>query len=203
MSPKVVDKEEKKREIVMAAMQVFSEKGVVNTKMIDIAQAAGIGKGTIYEYFKNKDDIFINLYQIHFSEITNEIASVLDKFDDPLTKMKQFISLTITSIIDEHSNFAEIMLDVWAEGIRTHNENINKVINLDEIYDQYRVLIIKILQEGIDKKIFKPMNTTSVASLVIGALDGIMLQWMMQRDLFDVTSLIESTINIFLNGIMK
>ncbi len=49
MPPKKIDKNAKKKQIIQAAMQVFSEKSVVNTKMIDIAKAAGIGKGTIYE----------------------------------------------------------------------------------------------------------------------------------------------------------
>ena len=58
MAPKIVDKEAKKTQIIIAATQVFSKLGVAKTKMIDIAQAAGIGKGTIYEYFRSKEEIF-------------------------------------------------------------------------------------------------------------------------------------------------
>ena len=56
--PKIVDKAAKKNEILLAAMRLFAEKGVVNSKMADIAIAAGIGKGTIYEYFRSKEEIF-------------------------------------------------------------------------------------------------------------------------------------------------
>ena len=201
MSPKIVDKEEKKRGIIMAAMQVFSEKGVVKTKMADIAKAANIGKGTIYEYFKNKDDIFINLFEMHFSQIGNQAAQVMEEYDDPEAKLRQFVAMTVTSLIDGHSNFAEIMLDIWAEGIREHNESIKHVFNLEDIYRQYREVIIQILQDGIEKGIFKPMDTTFTASLFIGALDGILLQWLMRKDLFDTATLTDNFMKIFMNGI--
>ncbi|RLC55379.1 MAG: hypothetical protein DRH89_07790 [Candidatus Cloacimonadota bacterium] len=203
MSPKRVDKDEKKRGIIMAAMQIFSEKGVVKTKMIDIAKAANIGKGTIYEYFKNKDDIFINLFEMYFSQIEQETALIMERYDDPTDKLKQFVSLTVTSLIDEHSNFAELMLDIWAEGIRGHNENINHVFDLGKIYREYRNVIIQILQDGIDKGSFKAMDTILTASLFIGALDGIMLQWLIQKDLFDTATLTDNIISIFINGIKK
>ncbi|MCF7912077.1 MAG: TetR/AcrR family transcriptional regulator [Candidatus Cloacimonetes bacterium] len=203
MAPKIVDREEKKREIVMAAMEVFSEKGVANTKMIDIARAAGIGKGTIYEYFKNKDDIFINLFELHFTEIGNAAAEVMGRYDDPAEILQQFVEITVSFLINEDHNFAEIMLDIWAEGIREHNEEINRVFNLDAVYSQYRDVIIQILQDGVDKGTFCSMDTTFTASLFIGALDGILLQWLMRKDLFDSATLTDNFMKIFINGIKK
>ncbi len=55
--PKIVDKEAKRKKILEASMRVFAKKGVENTKMKDIAKSAGIGKGTIYEYFNSRDEI--------------------------------------------------------------------------------------------------------------------------------------------------
>lgn len=203
MSPKKIDKDAKKQQIIQAAMQVFSEKGVVNTKMIDIAKAAGIGKGTIYEYFKNKDDIFINLFEMFFSQIEQEIVLILGKNTHPTEKLKQFVSLTVNSLFNKNSNFAEIMLDIWAEGIRERKEKINQILDLRKIYSEYRNIISKILQDGIDKGCFKTMDTTLAASLFIGSLDGIMLQWLIQKDLFDLTTLTDNIISIFVSGIEK
>ena len=58
MSPKIVDVEEKKKGIIQAAIGIIARRGLAQTKMEDIAQAAEIGKGTLYEYFKSKDEIF-------------------------------------------------------------------------------------------------------------------------------------------------
>ncbi len=57
MAARIVDKILKKQDILSAALKVFGRQGFANTKMIDIALEAGIGKGTIYEYFRSKDEI--------------------------------------------------------------------------------------------------------------------------------------------------
>ena len=56
--PRIVDKKEKAARIGSAAIAVFRKRGYHATRMMDIAEAAGIGKGTLYEYFRNKDEIF-------------------------------------------------------------------------------------------------------------------------------------------------
>ncbi len=68
MSPIRVDKEEKRKEILKAALVVFSQKGFHKTSMNDIAQKAEIGKGTLYDYFKSKDELFLSLLDFIFSE---------------------------------------------------------------------------------------------------------------------------------------
>ena len=203
MSPKLVNKEEKKREIAFAAMQVFSEKGVVNTKISDIAVCAKIGKGTIYEYFKSKEDIFIFVFEILFSQIFTEISTVVNKSNSPSEKLKQIISLSVSSFMDNPYNMAEIMLDIWAEGIREHNEKLKKVFNLEKMYGEFRIIVEDVLQEGINMGKFREMDTTVSAAIIIGALDGILLQWLMQKDLFKADSVTDSFIRLFLNGIIK
>ena len=59
MCPKMIDREEKVKEIAAAALALFSQKGYPATSVGQIAQAAGIGKGTIYDYFNTKEEIFI------------------------------------------------------------------------------------------------------------------------------------------------
>ena len=68
MSPRPVDKEEKKRLIVNAALQVIKEKGFTDATVEEIASVAKIGKGTVYEYFKTKEEIVQKLVSDFFSE---------------------------------------------------------------------------------------------------------------------------------------
>ena len=95
MSPKVIDKESKRLEILMAAMQVFARKGVTNSKMAEIAEAAGIGKGTIYEYFASKEDIFGLAFQYFFHDVQQKILQTLEGTDDPIEKLKLIQSYPI------------------------------------------------------------------------------------------------------------
>ena len=92
MCPKIVDKQLKKQEILKAAMRVFAQQGVACTKMEDVAYEAGIGKGTIYEYFKSKDDIFKDAFN-HFTEqLDTVMASRLYKVYDPIEKLKALVN---------------------------------------------------------------------------------------------------------------
>jgi AcrR family transcriptional regulator len=81
--PKIIDKDEKKAEILRAAMQVFSQKGVAKTKMIDIAKCARVGKGTIYEYFDSKEDIFREAFEKVYYESERLLEEAIGSTDDP------------------------------------------------------------------------------------------------------------------------
>ncbi len=203
MAPKIVDKEAKKQEILKAAMRVFAQNGVVKTKMADIADAAGIGKGTIYEYFRSKEDIFAEAYTHIFQGTEEKIGAVLQSNQAPEEKLKALMTVTVESFFSDGGEFAGIMMSFWSEGIRNKNERIIEIINLEEIYSEYRGMISEILQEGMEKGIFRKMDTFMTASVLIGAMDGILLQCILDRDIFQPGQAAEVLIDSYLNGIKK
>jgi len=71
------------------------------------------------------------------------------------------------------------------------------------MYGEFRIIVEDVLQEGINMGKFREMDTTVSAAIIIGALDGILLQWLMQKDLFKADSVTDSFIRLFLNGIIK
>ena len=202
MSPKIINKQEKKQEILKAAMRVFAHNGVVNTKMTDIAVAAGIGKGTIYEYFRSKEDIFAEAYSHIFMDTENRISEVLESPIPPEEKLREFMKVTIEEfLVKDGGEFAGIMMSFWSEGIRNNNERIMQIIDLKKIYSEFRILIAGILDEGIKKRQFKKMDTHLTASVIIGTMDGILLQYIMDKDVFSPVKAIETLLDSFLNGI--
>jgi AcrR family transcriptional regulator len=203
VSPKIVNKEEKKAEIIHAAMIVFAKRGLVKTKMIDIAEQAGIGKGTIYEYFRSKEDIFATAFQYFFSEMTTAIESILADTEDPVEQLKLLMTESLNSLQHVGSDFAAIMMDFWAEGIRNKDQRILSIINLKKIYENYRRTIRTILEDGISKGVFKPINTLYTSAVLIAAFDGLILQWIMDRELIDLEKVTNVLISNFLEGIKK
>ena len=199
--PKKIDKEAKKQEIILVAMKVFAQKGFANTKMIDIAEPAKIGKGTIYEYFKNKDEIFEFVFA-HFMDVfETAVAKAIFKVVDPIEKLKR-IFISWAEIMSAHStDIIEIMLDFWAEAVRKKDQKELKIINLDKMYEEFRVMIKSILDEGVREGKIKPLDTYLTASLVLGALDGIMIQWILNKHIFDVKEAVKASIDVFLTGI--
>jgi AcrR family transcriptional regulator len=202
MSPKIVNKEEKKQDILKAAIRVFAQNGVVNTKMTDIARAAGVGKGTIYEYFRSKEDIFADAYSHVFMDTENRISEVLESSIPPEEKLRMFMSVTIEEfLVKDGGEFAGIMMSFWSEGIRNNNERIMEIIDLKKVYSEFRAMIAGILDEGIKKGSFRKMDTHITASVIIGALDGILLQYIMDRNVFSPGKAIETLLGSFLKGI--
>ncbi len=202
MSPKIVDKLEKKQEILKAAMKMFAQNGVIKTKMTDIATAAGIGKGTIYEYFRSKEDIFAEAYSHIFMDTENRIAEILESPLPPEEKLRMFMKVTIAEFLEgDGGEFAGIMMSFWSEGVRNKNERIMEIIDLKKIYSEFRLMISGILDEGIKNGHFRMMNTHLTASVIIGAMDGILLQFIMDRNVFSPGKAIEALLDGFLNGI--
>ena len=201
MSPKIVDKEEKKQEILKAAMRVFAQNGVVQTKMADIAEAAAIGKGTIYEYFRSKEDIFAEAYSHIFLETEKRITAVLESPIQPEEKLRMLMAVTLEALLGDGGEFAGIMMAFWSEGIRNKNERIIKIIDLKRIYSDYRVIIAGILEEGMRKGQFREMDTFMTASVIIGAMDGLLLQCIMDPKAFAPEKAMEVLFDIFLRGI--
>ena len=200
MSPKIIDRENKRMKILLAAMKVFARQGVSNTKMAEIAMEAGIGKGTIYEYYRNKDEIFYESFR-HFMEQTDSIvADRLNNIEDPVKKLEAWIDGWLEAIVSS-IDFVAIMMDYWAEGIRFRSEA--SLINLEEMYDTYRQTIRQMLDEGIAKGKFRQVDTTLAASILIGTLDGLALQFIMNRNLFEsgkITGILKDT---FIQGLIS
>jgi len=190
-------------EIIHAAIKVFSKKGMVKAKMADIAMEAGIGKGTIYEYFRSKEEVFISGFQMFFQGMQDKIETALNSTTNPVEQLKLLINLSFKSFLQHGSDLAMIMMDFWAEGIRNKDEKILSAIDLRQIYHEFRIIIQAIINNGIDRGVFRKVDSHHVASLLIGSLDGIMLQWIMDHKAIDLEKVTESVIDNFLNGLYK
>ncbi|MBN2693554.1 TetR/AcrR family transcriptional regulator [bacterium] len=109
MSPKIVDKKAKKKIIMKHAIKIFAEKGYFQTKIIDIAKEAGIGKGTIYEYFRSKEEIIseaINMLMHSWMEKLPEFYKIKD--------LKELLKIVLGELDDiDFKNIAIILVEVF------------------------------------------------------------------------------------------
>ena len=93
--PKIVNVEEKKQEIYKSATQVFFEKGYSSTTLGDIAKASGVGRSTIYQYFKNKEEIFHGVSIFFFSELVSSLDEIISKDLSYADKLKEMLGVFI------------------------------------------------------------------------------------------------------------
>ncbi len=199
--PRIVDKEAKKMDILHVAMRVFARKGVVKTKMIDIATEAGIGKGTIYEYFQSKEDIFTTSFAYFFESLEANVTQAISSEPNPIKQLRILAELSLKSVLHGNADYADIMMEFWAEGVRNKDEELLKKINLKGVYTEYRALVTKILENGIEQGVFRSIDPTTAASVFIGAFDGVMLQWIMDRKAINLDKIVDFLLDGFVNGI--
>jgi len=197
--PKIIDKKEKKAKILEASIRVFAKKGIGNTKMIDIAEAADIGKGTIYEYFQSKDEIVEASFLFFLDGVEEIFSRRLTGVADPLEKLRAYIFAWADVLGSEYLDYVEIILDFWAEGIRTKGKFAT--VDLLKFYGDSRVMVKGLLDECVAKKKIKPVDTTVVASVIIGTLDGLIIQWVMDRHVFDMKAAVYTLAKVIIEGL--
>ena len=202
MSPKIVDKKKKRAHIRDSAMIVFGKYGYEKTRMTDVAKQAKIGKGTIYEYFESKEEIFFEIFKNFFEELGNSIEAALIDIVDPIKKIMLIIQETTSRLADEKGDFIAIMMDFWAEGIRQKGTDSMHALNLDSIYSSFRELITGVLDEGMERGTFKPMDSATLSSILIATIDGLMLQWLIDPEKIDIKEATKLTLYGFLYGII-
>ncbi|NLL52164.1 MAG: TetR/AcrR family transcriptional regulator [Peptococcaceae bacterium] len=105
-----MSREEKKNEILRAAGQVFFSKGFEKTKIEDVAKQAGIGKGTVYEYFESKLQLFEEMIAYYHQDIIDSLCEALARWENIGDKIKAYAQF-MTEMISNHIHLFELMAD--------------------------------------------------------------------------------------------
>jgi len=166
----------KKELIINAAIKLFAQKGFYTANVADVAKEAGVADGTIYLYFKNKDDLLISLFETKMEEILQRFSSLVEKNQSAEEKLHQFIHLYF-QMIEEDRNLAEVFQVELRQSSKFlkdyHNQNFIDFLNL----------IGNIIHQGQKDGRFKTNISIHTMKLIIfGALDELARQWILADD---------------------
>lgn len=182
--PAYVDKTAKQAEIVKHAADVFSQTGYHASKIQDIATAAGIGKGTIYEYFRTKEQLFLAVYDAWMSEFEEIVQARIEAAEDALSKIDA-IRDSAVEFYESRAGQAPLLLEFWAHALRTDNpaflERINQTRNF------LRSLGMKLTKELTHSEWFRDVDEEAFATLETGISDGIFLAWVLDGRSFPLS----------------
>lgn len=198
MSPKIIDKEVKKLIIIKAAIDVFAKKGFGSTRMDDIALKADIGKGTIYEYFKNKDDLFFAIYETMCREFNGAILKSMKSQKTASSALKEF-TVAVLKAFDDWREFSFVVLDFWAE----HRKGKSVHVRFNEIYNISRKAISEVIKAGMKSGEFREGDPFVIASIMIAVLDGLLIQRIFEPKLFDMKKIEKELVKMLFVGIRK
>jgi AcrR family transcriptional regulator len=175
MSPKIVDKELKRQELVQAAVEVFATKGFRGASMEDIAVRANIGKGTIYEYFRTKEELFKACFDWFGQVTTREIIAATANHTRPLDQLRAVARASI-EVIDQHIEFYPLTLEIWAMA-STGPQRECLSASLKQMYTHFRALIADIIRRGQEEGDFRiDIDVNTISIMLTGLVDGIVIQ---------------------------
>lgn len=200
MSPKQIDKAGKREMILRRAMQVFARQGIYDFKMIDIAHAAGVGKGTLYEYFKSKSDLIDGCTQLFMADYSREIVGRLSKMKNPKKQVYEIIQGTLSYFMREPERL-QLIFDFWAFTYR-HQDRMEEILKLTEFFAPLRLHFTNIIQLGIDQGYFKKTDPQTTALTLMALVDGLLFYLAMGLIDINDKGLVENTGRTFLEGIL-
>ncbi len=189
--------ESKKQLILQAAIKVISQKGYFRSTIANIAKEANVADGTIYTYFKNKEDLLIKSFEYVLDNILDKIIDKVKKENDILKKIRIIIKghLEFMEKNPDLANFLQIQLRQSKREIRIRIKNIMR---------KYYSIIGNILKQGIEKEVIRgDINTRIIGHMIFGTVDEIVTSWVLsengcklsdkEKDIFE---LVKSAISI-------
>lgn len=182
--PAIVDRNAKRAEIVRHAADVFARGGYHATKIQDVATAADIGKGTIYEYFRTKEELFLAIYDAWMTELERTIRDRVDAAGDAMAKVDA-IRDSAVEFYESRAAQAPLLLEFWAHALRTDNPAF-----LDRVRRMRSFL--RDLGSGLTRELvqagwFTDIDASAFAELETGISDGIFLAWLMNGRAFPLS----------------
>jgi AcrR family transcriptional regulator len=200
MSPKIVDKKQKKRDILDAAIALYNKEAIDSTKIETIAKNAGMSKGNFYEYFSSRDDLIIALVEDSIREFEIGFFDHLQKIELPSEKLK-FI---VAGSLDE--TFVEgYFLKVWIELLRLASvqKEVKALVLIREYYDKYEEIVSAILSEGEAIENFIIEDKKSLALVIVSQIDALYFQMAIQEESTKVKGIADTFMQTLLKGIIQ
>ncbi len=197
MSPRPDVSEERKSQILNAAESVFAEKGFDDARMDDIADETGLSKGTLYLYFKSKNDLIIaildRLFQREFKEMEALKGEDLNAVD-AIWKFSHLITSDIIAIL----RLIPIVYEFLSLAFR------NKYVHyaLKTYLNRYLDILTTLVQRGIDAGEIRPVDPRDVAVATGAIVEGTLLLWVYDKSTIDPERHINSGIQLLLEGIL-
>ena len=186
---------DKREAILRAGIKVFADKGYFNSKVADIAREAGIADGTVYLYFKSKDEILHSIFDRAMEEFIAEGRNELASVEGPVAKLTRIAELHFEKLgLDrdmaivfqvELRGSTKFMQEFSAAGFAEYLDVIKQTIEDGQI-------------SGVFRKDIKPITA---AKILYGALDEMVTNWVLSDRVYPLPPMANEVLKIFLGGV--
>lgn len=188
-------KKVKRQLIIDAAIEVFSRNGFQNSTISEIAQKADVAEGTIYQYFKSKEDLFFSIPIEKTKEFYNELELHLQGINGAENKIRKFVWYYLYHLQENPEYARALMLEM----------RVNRNFANTKTFEAYRPLthkILEIIEEGQEEGIIrKDVNLYTIRHLILGMLEHIVTRWLLKGEKGDLTDQYNEAVKLLIQGI--
>ena len=193
---------DKNRRIVEAATKVFARKGYAGASVADIADTAAVGKGTVYEYFNSKEDLFFAVFEWYLQYSRRQATVDIAALGGSASKRLLALSDAIMGLWDEIKDAFTLTMEFWAASASSQMRDRFKAA-FRNLYQEFREIIVVLIQEGVQRGEFRAdIRTGSVAAALVGTWDALFLQAWFEED-FDPVQIARDFVVIIIRGMAK
>ena len=187
----------KREAILRAATRVFASNGYFSSKVADIARAADVADGTVYLYFKSKEEILHSIFDQNMAEAIAACRKLIAKSRDPSEKLRRIATLHLERLGADRD--LAVVFQVELRGSTKFMQEFSAAG-----FAEYLNLLCKIFEEVQRAGVFrKDLNAKVVSKILFGALDEMATNWIISKRSYKLEPMAEIVMDVFLSGVSQ
>ena len=187
----------KREAILRAATRVFARNGYFSSKVADIARAADVADGTVYLYFKSKEEILHSIFDQNMAEAMTACRQLVKNLSDPREKLRRIAALHLERLGADRD--LAVVFQVELRGSTKFMQEFSAAG-----FAEYLNLLCQIFEEGQRAGVFrKDLNAKVVSKILFGALDEMATNWIITKRSYQLEPMADVVMDVFLSGVSK
>ncbi len=196
-TPSRIDRTDKRDALLRAAIDTFAARGFFNAQVADVARAAGVAAGTVYLYFRGKDDLLISIFERTMKEAIADGRKSVDNLTDPVERLREIARLHLGRLGRDRA-----LAVVFQVELRQSTKFMERFSSTH--LREYLGIIRNVIADGQARQVFRaPISPTLAAKLFFGALDEMATNWILSRRKYSLVAEADAIVDLFVGGLAQ
>jgi len=187
-----------KRDLILrAATKVFAQNGYFQSQVADVAKVAGVAAGTVYLYFKGKDDLLVSIFERSMNDVLAEVRGAVAGIGDPGARLRKIARLHLERLGRDKDLAVVFQVEL--------RQSVKFMERFSETFLQdYFKVIREAIADGQQAGAFrKDISATTATKIFFGALDEMATNWVLSRRKYDLRAEADAVVDLFINGVKR
>jgi TetR/AcrR family fatty acid metabolism transcriptional regulator len=187
-----------KRDLILrAATKVFAQNGFFQSQVADVARVAGVAAGTVYLYFKGKDDLLVSIFERSMNDVLAEARTAVEGVVDSADQLRTIARLHLGRLGRDKDLAVVFQVEL--------RQSVKFMERFSETFLQdYFKLIRQAIADGQQDGAFrKDISATTATKIFFGALDEMATNWVLSRRKYDLRAEADAVVDLFINGVKR